>query len=379
MGTGPVPTPPTARTLRRTLKRFIWCAAVYFPPGRVETALQRPLQVSWGRTLCLVSCSPVLLPHCGCWVRINTASGLCSLSRPQSTWALYPMHCSVFSTKPGGGSPSTSSTSPLGPCSVPRSSFPRVTFSLCVPGLCRHCRRSDHSIAPLAHTGALSDALQCVLCPSGGRPPSNDLYSSPGVALRTSILVPQRYFLIGGAGPAPTPLVDSALSACGRFVRCTVAYFLPGRVETALQHPLQVPWRPAPRLVPPSPMLLPRYGCRACTVTAGGPRSQCTRALYPMHCSVFSAKSGGVCPSMCSSGKRRSRRQGRVTMRVPGLDHGRKPRSHGSSGAPHALGSDSPSFLWTPGAPGYRLYKSMVPESGLFSRINWRPLRSHVL
>ncbi|KAJ1119356.1 hypothetical protein NDU88_007542 [Pleurodeles waltl] len=82
---------------------------------------------------------------------------------------------------------------------------------------------------------------------------------------------------------------------------------------------------------------------------------------------------------MCSSGKRRSRRRDRVTTRVPGLGHSRKPGGPGSSGGPHTPGSDSPSFLWTPGASGYRHYKSMVPKSGLFSRIISRPLRSHVL
>ncbi|KAJ1140017.1 hypothetical protein NDU88_006378 [Pleurodeles waltl] len=81
--------------------------------------------------------------------------------------------------------------------------------------------------------GTLSDALQRVLCPSGRRPPFNDLYNSPGGALRTSILVPQRYFLDVGAGPSLTPPADRALrhalSARGRLAQCAVAYFLPGR------------------------------------------------------------------------------------------------------------------------------------------------------
>ncbi|KAJ1081749.1 hypothetical protein NDU88_001924 [Pleurodeles waltl] len=273
MGAGPLPTPPTARALRRALERFIRCTAAYFPLGWGETALQRPLQVPWGRTSCLVPCSPVLLPHCGCW----------PASKPPADRALL-----------------------------------RV----------------------------LSDALQRVLCQAEGRPPFHVLYKSPGALFRASFLIPQRYFLAVGAGPLtplrpqrtraiypvycsmfsvrpkprrgsssmsstsppglysiPRSLVCCALSARGCFVRCTVAYFLPGRGETALQRPLQVPWRPTPCLVPHSPMLLPRYGCRPRTVTAGGPRSQRTRALYPMHCSMFSAKSGRVHPSMCSSGK----------------------------------------------------------------------------
>ncbi|KAJ1209691.1 hypothetical protein NDU88_005064 [Pleurodeles waltl] len=210
------------------------------------------------------------------------------------------MHCSVFSAMPGRDRPSTSSTSPLGPCSMPRSSFPSVTSSLWVLGLYRCRQRPAHSVAPSVHTGALSDALQRVLCQARARPPLNVLYKSPGVMLRTSVLVLQRNFLVVGAGPALTPAAGRALhrtpSAHGRFMRCTVAYSLPGRGETAPQHPLQVPWGHAPCLVPRSPVLLPRYGCRARTVTANGlrtpPRPQRTRALYPMNCSMFSAKSG---------------------------------------------------------------------------------------
>ncbi|KAJ1140018.1 hypothetical protein NDU88_006379 [Pleurodeles waltl] len=88
MGVGPAPTLPVARTLRCALERPIRCTAAYPPPGRGETALQSPLQVPWGCTSCLAPCSPVLLPHCGCWARIDPASGSCSLSRPQHTWAL---------------------------------------------------------------------------------------------------------------------------------------------------------------------------------------------------------------------------------------------------------------------------------------------------
>ncbi|KAJ1172182.1 hypothetical protein NDU88_004032 [Pleurodeles waltl] len=193
MGVGTAPTPPMTRTLRRALERPIRCTAVYPPPGGGETALQCPLQVPWGRTSCLAPCSPVLLPHCGCWACIDPASGSCSLSRPQRT----------------------------------------VASSLWVLGPHLHCWWNAHSAAPPVHTGALSDALQCVLCPSGGRPPFNDLYNSHGGALRTSILVPQRYFLVVGDGPELTPPADRtlrrALSARGRLVQCAVAYFLPGR------------------------------------------------------------------------------------------------------------------------------------------------------
>ncbi|KAJ1200502.1 hypothetical protein NDU88_004326 [Pleurodeles waltl] len=226
------------------------------------------------------------------------------------------MHCSMFSARPRWDHPSTSTISPVELCSAPRSLLSSITSSLWVPGLYQHCRRRAHSVAP---SSILSGALQRIFRQAGAKARLllDVLYKSPGAVLRTSILVPQRYFLIVGARLAPTPPLDCALcrafSARGRFVRSTVAYFLPGRGETTLQHPLQVLWRPATRLIPPSLMLLPRYGCRARTVTDSGPCSQRTRALYPMHCSVFSAKWGRGRPSMCSSDKPRSRRQGRVT------------------------------------------------------------------
>ncbi|KAJ1151507.1 hypothetical protein NDU88_004287 [Pleurodeles waltl] len=143
------------------------------------------------------------------------------------------MHCSVFSARQGRDRPSTSSTSPLGRCSVPRSSFSSIISSPWAPGLYRHCRRPAHSVAPSAHTGALSDALQCVLCQARARPPLNVLYKSPGAVLRTSVLVLQRYFLVVGAGPAPTSPADRALrralSAHGHFIRCTAACSPRGR------------------------------------------------------------------------------------------------------------------------------------------------------
>ncbi|KAJ1214620.1 hypothetical protein NDU88_002238 [Pleurodeles waltl] len=115
-----------------------------------------------------------------------------------------------------------SSTSPPGLYSIPRSLFTSIASLLWVLGPHRHRWRTAHSATPPAHTDALSDALQRVLCPSGRRPPFNDLYNSPGGALRTSIPDPQRYFLVVGAGPAPTHPVDHTLhhtlSARGHFV-----------------------------------------------------------------------------------------------------------------------------------------------------------------
>ncbi|KAJ1144229.1 hypothetical protein NDU88_010530 [Pleurodeles waltl] len=191
------------------------------------------------------------------------------------------------------------------PGAMLRSSFPSVTSSLCVPGLYRHRRWPAHSVAPSAHMGALSDALQRVFCQTRVRPPLNVLYKSPGAVLRTSVLVLQRYFLVVGAGHALTSPADRALRcaprAHGRFIRCPAACSLPGWVETALQRPLQVPWGCAPCLISCSPSLLPRCGCRAGTDTAGEPctpsRAQRTRALCPMHFSVFSARPGGDRPS----------------------------------------------------------------------------------
>ncbi|KAJ1117178.1 hypothetical protein NDU88_005378 [Pleurodeles waltl] len=290
MGVGPPPTPPMARTLHRALKRPIRCTAAR--PG--ETTLQHPLQVPWGRTSCLAPCSSVLLPHRGCWALIDPASGSCSLSRPQCTWALLsdalqrvlrqasgrpPFH--VLYKSPGAllrasflipqryfldvnagpvsASPVARSllralsahrrtvacsllgqggATPRCPLQVPRAVF---RSSVLVHQHCflvvgarpaRYCRRTAHSAVPLAHTVALSDALQRVLCPSRGSPPFNVLYNSPGGAPRTLILVSQHYFLVVGARPAPSPLADRALhrtlSARGRLVQCAVAYFLPG-------------------------------------------------------------------------------------------------------------------------------------------------------
>ncbi|KAJ1099113.1 hypothetical protein NDU88_004217 [Pleurodeles waltl] len=368
---GPASTPPVDRALFCVLSargRFIRCTAACSPPSRREAPLPRPLQVPWGPAWCLIPHSPALLPRCGCRACAGIAGSPLTPSRPQRTRVLYPVYCSAFSVRllldVLYKSRAVLRTSFL---------FHQRCFLVVGAGPARHRRRTTHSAAPPAHMGALSNALQHVLCPSGGRPPFNNLYNSPSGSLHTSILAPQRYFLVVGTGPAQTPPVDRALrrtlSARGHFVRCTVAYFLPRRKETTLQRPLQVPWRPAPLLVPHSLVLLPRYRCWARTVTAGRPRSQRTQALYPMHCSVFSAKSGRVRPSMCSSSKRR--RQGRVTMRVPGL------AALAPCRGPHTPGSDSPSFLWTPGAPGQqsRRNQGALPAS---TKLDAEEVRLHL-
>ncbi|KAJ1136834.1 hypothetical protein NDU88_003248 [Pleurodeles waltl] len=216
VGVGPASTPPADRALFRVLSargRFIRCTAACSLPSRRE---------AWGPAPCLVPHSPALLPRCGCRACAGIAGGPLTPSCPQCTRALYPLYCHVFSVRPRRGRSSMSSTSPPGLYSVPRSLFTSIASSLWVLGPHRHRRWTAHSATPPVHTGALSDALQCVFCPSEGRPPFNDLCNSPGGALCTSILVPQRYFLVVGAEPAPSPPVECALhralSACGRFV-----------------------------------------------------------------------------------------------------------------------------------------------------------------
>ncbi|KAJ1139183.1 hypothetical protein NDU88_005560 [Pleurodeles waltl] len=112
-----------------------------------------------GCTPYLGPCSPALLPHCGCWDRTDTAGGPHTPPSPQRTRAIYPMHCSVFSARPGGDHPSTTSTVPLVVRSIPRSLFPSVTSSLWAPDRHRHRRWIAHSVVPSVHMGALSDVL----------------------------------------------------------------------------------------------------------------------------------------------------------------------------------------------------------------------------
>ncbi|KAJ1142755.1 hypothetical protein NDU88_009068 [Pleurodeles waltl] len=201
-----------------------------------------------------------------------------------------------------------------------------------------------------------------------------------------SLCPPRRFTYFAGALPQPRSPTPPSTSEPGSHQHCFLSlcldvpvsckggtqYGLCGAAPVARDASINPLWLcPVLR----SPASLPRCGCRARTDTAGGPH---TRALYQMHCSVFSARSGRDRPSTSSSGKRQSRRQDRVTTQVPGLGDGRGPRKTGSSDAPYALGSGSPSFLEAPRAPGYRLSESRVPEGGLFSRIDRRPFRNRV-
>ncbi|KAJ1159555.1 hypothetical protein NDU88_000062 [Pleurodeles waltl] len=155
MGVRPAPSLLMAHTLCRALERPIRCTAAYprqagaRPPFNV--LCKSPggaLRVSFLVPQCyfpIVGVGPASTPPANrALFRVLSARG-----------RFYPMHCSVFSAKPVGGRPSTSFTSPLGPCSVPRSSFPSVTSSMWMPGLCRHRRWPAHSIARLAYTGVL--------------------------------------------------------------------------------------------------------------------------------------------------------------------------------------------------------------------------------
>ncbi|KAJ1088507.1 hypothetical protein NDU88_001664 [Pleurodeles waltl] len=225
-----------------------------------------------------------------------------------------------------------------------------------VPGTRQHRRQTAHSAVPPAHTGALSDALQHVLCPPGGRPPLNDLYNSPHGSLRTSILVV-------GTRPARTPPADGALchalSALGRLVQCAVACLLPGRVGLALQRPLQAPWESVPCRIPHSSVLLPRYGCwpspsppadRA--PIAHGHFIQCTAA-----CSLLSRDESALqCAPLASAkaaGGTASLRESpvSVTAASPPAPAGtpvvRDQTPPCSSGPPVPLGTDSTS-RWSP-------------------------------
>ncbi|KAJ1106809.1 hypothetical protein NDU88_004207 [Pleurodeles waltl] len=298
------PTPPVDHVLHHTLSvygRFIQCIATCCLLGQCGTAPQHPLLVQWGPAPYLVPHSPAFLPRCGCRACVGTARVSLTPLRPQRAQA----YCSVFSIRPRRGHSSVSSTSPLGLCSVPQSLLTSVASSLWVPGPRQHRRRTAHSAAPPAHMGALSGALLRVLRQAGGRPPFHILHTSPGALHRASFLIPKRYFLDVDAGPvSASPMARSlhrALSAHRRTVACSLL----GQGEATPRCPLQVPRGYAPYLSPCSPALLPRRGCQARANTAGGPRTpprpQRTRALYPMHCSVFSARLGGDHPSTTST------------------------------------------------------------------------------
>ncbi|KAJ1190418.1 hypothetical protein NDU88_007156 [Pleurodeles waltl] len=177
-----------------------------------------------------------------------------------------------------------------------RSLFPSVTSSLWVMGPHRPASGSCSPLRTQRTWALFSIALQRVL---------HILYNSPGALLRTSFLIPQRYFPDVDAGPvSASPIARSlhrALSAHRRTVVCSLL----SQVKATPQEPLQVPWGYASYLSLCSPALLPRRGCQAHANTAGGPRNpsrpQRTRALYPMHCSVFSARPGGGHPSTTST------------------------------------------------------------------------------
>ncbi|KAJ1088506.1 hypothetical protein NDU88_001663 [Pleurodeles waltl] len=230
MGVGPAPTPLVARKLRCALERPIRRPAAYPPADRRETALQCPLLVSRGCISCFAPCSPVLLPRCGWRARIDPASGSCCPPRPQRTWAL------------------------------------------------------------------LSDALQRVLRQAGGgplfRPLFHVVYNSPRALLRTSFLIPQRYFLDVDAGPVSAPPESRSLHRALSAHRHTVACSLLGQGEATPRCPLQVPRGYAPYLSPCSPAFLPRCGCQAHANTAGRPHTprapsthghfiRCTAACSP--------------------------------------------------------------------------------------------------
>ncbi|KAJ1117850.1 hypothetical protein NDU88_006046 [Pleurodeles waltl] len=422
MGVGPAPTPPMARTLRRALEHPIRCTAVYPPPGRGETALQRPLQVPWGRTSCLAPCSPALLPHCGCWARINPASRSCSLSRPQRTWVLLsdalqrvlrqaggwppfhvlykspgallrasflipqryfldvdagpvsalpvgrslhralsahrrtvacsllgqgkatprcplqvhwgctpylgpcspallprcgckahtdtaggprtPMHCSVFSARPG-------ETALQRPLPFPWWCAPYL--DPCSPALLPCCRcwagtdtagGSRTPSCPQCMQRLAQCAVAYFLPGRRGGSPFNDLYKSPGSLLHALFLTPRCYFLVMGARPTPSPPADRTPSAHGRFIQCTAACFLLSRDKSV--------------------------------------------------------------PSVCSSGKQRSRRRDRVTVRVPCLGHGRKPGGPGSSWGPTLRDQTPPCSSGRLVPPGADSTSRWSPRVGYF-------------
>ncbi|KAJ1107191.1 hypothetical protein NDU88_004584 [Pleurodeles waltl] len=87
-------------------------------------------------------------------------------------------------------------------------------FAPCSPVLLPHCgwwARIGPASGSCSHPhpqrtwALLSIALQRVLHQAGGRPPFHVLYISPRALLRTSFLIPQRYFLDVDAGPVSAP------------------------------------------------------------------------------------------------------------------------------------------------------------------------------
>ncbi|KAJ1115292.1 hypothetical protein NDU88_003518 [Pleurodeles waltl] len=245
MGVGPAPTPLMARTPRRALERPIRCTTVYPPQCRVRdrptTSSASPLGAHFvPRSLfpSVTSSLWVLGPHrprqrivlsfassahVGAFIRCTAA---CS---PPSLWeAALPVlykspgallrasflipQCYFLDVDAGPVSAAPVARSLHRALSTHRRTVacsllgqgeatPRCTLQVplgCTPYL-SPC--SPALLTRWAHKGALSDALQRVLCPSGGRPPLNDLYNYPG---GTSILVV-------GARPAPTPPADRAL------------------------------------------------------------------------------------------------------------------------------------------------------------------------
>ncbi|KAJ1142776.1 hypothetical protein NDU88_009089 [Pleurodeles waltl] len=145
-----------------------WPAHSVAPSSVPSGALQRTLRQARARPPLNVLCkSPggalrasLLIPQCYFLIVGGGPASTPPVDRAlfrvlSARGRFYPMHCSVFSAKPVGGRPSTSSTSPLGPCSVPHSSFPSVTSSMWMPGLCRHRQWPAHSIARLARRGVL--------------------------------------------------------------------------------------------------------------------------------------------------------------------------------------------------------------------------------
>ncbi|KAJ1119355.1 hypothetical protein NDU88_007541 [Pleurodeles waltl] len=74
-----------------------------------------------------------------------------------------------------------------------------------------------------------------------------------------------------GVGPAPKPAMARILRrALERPIRCTAAYPPPGRGESVLQRPLQVPCGHTSCLTPCSPVLLTHCGCWACIDPTSG-------------------------------------------------------------------------------------------------------------